>query len=388
MEAGRVTSIIGPNGAGKTTLFDVISGFERPDSGVWYHRGRTLAGTPPATWRGTAWSGRSSTRASSPAERPREHHAGGPPQTGERLASALMPAAWRREEREIEERAMTCSSGSACPRSQELPAGRLSGGQRKLLELTRAVMTEPTLLLLDEPMAGVNPVLREKLLGHMAILREEGMTVVLIEHDMDAVARISDWVVCLADGRSSPRVGRRGAGRPRRDRCLSGAGARGRSRRAPKAARHGRGRFRGSRSRRGLSAGDRHPERLLAFRGSRRSGRNLARTERASRRFSRRSSGRQSGAPARSCSKEPDHPCAPAWLAEPRHRLRAATRERDRHAERRGESAARPLSRAAPLGQATRCDAGGVPGARGLWRHRADDLPGGERRSSRSRARS
>ena len=84
---------------------------------------------------------------------------------------------------------------------KELPAGRLSGGQRKLLELARAVMAEPTLLLLDEPMAGVNPALREELLRHMAILREQGMTILLIEHDMDAVARISDWVVCLADGK-------------------------------------------------------------------------------------------------------------------------------------------------------------------------------------------
>ncbi len=80
-------------------------------------------------------------------------------------------------------------------------AGGLSGGQRKLLEMARALMVEPELIMLDEPMAGVNPALTQSLLGHITTLRDEGMTVVFIEHDMDVVQEISDWVVCMSQGR-------------------------------------------------------------------------------------------------------------------------------------------------------------------------------------------
>ena len=80
-------------------------------------------------------------------------------------------------------------------------AGTLSGGQRKLLEMARALMVEPEVVMLDEPMAGVNPALTQSLLGHIVRLRDEGMTVVFIEHDMDVVQEISDWVVCLAEGK-------------------------------------------------------------------------------------------------------------------------------------------------------------------------------------------
>jgi branched-chain amino acid transport system ATP-binding protein len=80
-------------------------------------------------------------------------------------------------------------------------AGTLSGGQRKLLEMARALMTEPKLVMLDEPMAGVNPALTQSLLTHVKDLREHGMTVVFVEHDMDVVYDISDWVVVMAEGR-------------------------------------------------------------------------------------------------------------------------------------------------------------------------------------------
>jgi branched-chain amino acid transport system ATP-binding protein len=80
-------------------------------------------------------------------------------------------------------------------------AGSLSGGQRKLLEMARALMVDPVLVMLDEPMAGVNPALTQSLLAHVKDLREDGMTVVFVEHDMDVVYDISDWVVVLAEGR-------------------------------------------------------------------------------------------------------------------------------------------------------------------------------------------
>ena len=80
-------------------------------------------------------------------------------------------------------------------------AGTLSGGQRKLVEMARALMTEPELVMLDEPMAGVNPALTQSLLGHVKQLRAEGRTVIFVEHDMDVVRDISDWVVVMAEGK-------------------------------------------------------------------------------------------------------------------------------------------------------------------------------------------
>ena len=81
-------------------------------------------------------------------------------------------------------------------------AGALSGGQRKLLEMARALMAEPALVMLDEPMAGVNPALTQSLLEHVKSLRDdEGRSVVFVEHDMDVVYDISDWVVVMAEGR-------------------------------------------------------------------------------------------------------------------------------------------------------------------------------------------
>jgi neutral amino acid transport system ATP-binding protein len=80
-------------------------------------------------------------------------------------------------------------------------AGNLSGGQRKLLEMARALMADPKLVMLDEPMAGVNPALTQSLLEHVKDLRKEGRTVLFVEHDMDMVHEISDWVIVMAEGR-------------------------------------------------------------------------------------------------------------------------------------------------------------------------------------------
>ena len=80
-------------------------------------------------------------------------------------------------------------------------AGSLSGGQRKLLEMARALMADPELVMLDEPMAGVNPALKQSLLGHVKSLRDEGRTVLFVEHDMDMVRDISDWVIVMAQGK-------------------------------------------------------------------------------------------------------------------------------------------------------------------------------------------
>ena len=96
---------------------------------------------------------------------------------------------------------MSCSSRFKLDHMRDEFAGELSGGQRKLLEMARALMVEPDLIMLDEPMAGVNPALTQSLLGHVKDLREEGMSVLFVEHDMDVVHDISDWVVVMGEGR-------------------------------------------------------------------------------------------------------------------------------------------------------------------------------------------
>jgi ABC-type branched-subunit amino acid transport system ATPase component len=123
-------------------------------------------------------------------------------QPGERLATTLLaPGRVARREREVRERAEELLRLVRLSHLAGDYAGTLSGGQRKLLELGRALMVEPRMILLDEPMAGVAPVLGEQLLDHIRELRERrGVTVLVIEHDMDVVMTISDRVIVMDEG--------------------------------------------------------------------------------------------------------------------------------------------------------------------------------------------
>jgi branched-chain amino acid transport system ATP-binding protein len=122
-------------------------------------------------------------------------------QRGERFFVALVRPAWRAQEREIESHAFELLEWLGLARHRDDYAGTLSGGERKLLELGRALMAEPALLLLDEPTSGVNPALTQALLDRIGSLRGQGVTVLFVEHDMEVVTRISDGVVCMAQGR-------------------------------------------------------------------------------------------------------------------------------------------------------------------------------------------
>ena len=122
-------------------------------------------------------------------------------QRGERLWAGPFKSLWRDEETQITERADALLERFKLDHMRDEFAGSLSGGQRKLLEMARALMTDPTLIMLDEPMAGVNPALKQSLLGHIKELKAEGRTVLFVEHDMDMVHEISDWVA--RDGRGS-----------------------------------------------------------------------------------------------------------------------------------------------------------------------------------------
>ncbi len=122
-------------------------------------------------------------------------------QPGENFFAALVKPLWSKREQEITAKAEDLLARFKLLEKKDDYAGSLSGGQRKLLEMARALMSDPTMIMLDEPMAGVNPALTQSLLGHIKSLRDDGMTVLFVEHDMHMVRHISDWVVVMAEGK-------------------------------------------------------------------------------------------------------------------------------------------------------------------------------------------
>jgi neutral amino acid transport system ATP-binding protein len=199
-----ITALIGPNGAGKTTLFNVITGFYRPDGGTASFADQQILGRPPyAIARLGMVRTFQITKALAAMPVIDNMMLAAPDQPGERLRNVfLRPAAWRQREREVHDQAMELLEVFNLHRLADEYAGTLSGGQRKLLELARALMTKPRFLLLDEPMAGINPTLGRRLLDHMQRLRaEEGVTFLFVEHDMEVVMNHSDRVIVMAEGR-------------------------------------------------------------------------------------------------------------------------------------------------------------------------------------------
>jgi neutral amino acid transport system ATP-binding protein len=202
VQRGIITGLIGPNGAGKTTLFNLLTGFDRPSAGRWTFDGQDVAGLSAYRMarRGMVRTFQL-TRVLSRLTVLENMKLAAVGQRGERLLPALLRPLWGAQEAEIERRADELLERFRLHAKRDDYAGYLSGGQRKLLEMARALMVDPALVLLDEPMAGVNPALRQDLLGHIDGLRRAGRTVLFVEHDMDVVMEISDWVVCMAQGR-------------------------------------------------------------------------------------------------------------------------------------------------------------------------------------------
>ncbi len=199
--AGAIVALIGPNGAVKTTFFNVLTGFERRESGVWRFDGISLEGKPAFA---IARAGMVRTfqipKALARMSVLDNMKLAAPNQRGERFLISLARRSWRAQEAEVETRALELLEWVGLAAKHADYAGTLSGGQHKLLELGRALMAEPRLLMLDEPTAGVNPTLTAALLERIKDLRDRGLTVVFVEHDMDVVASISDRVVCMAEG--------------------------------------------------------------------------------------------------------------------------------------------------------------------------------------------
>jgi neutral amino acid transport system ATP-binding protein len=202
VQRGAITALIGPNGAGKTTLFNLITGFERPDSGSWSFDGRPMTGLPAyRVARAGVVRTFQLTKSLTLLTVMENLKLASPKQSGERFFASMIHQLWRAQEQRIEQLGEEMLGRFRLDHMRNEFAGTLSGGQRKLLELARALMVQPAMILLDEPMAGVNPVLTQSLLGHITQLRDEGMTILFVEHDMDIVMGISDWVVCMAEGR-------------------------------------------------------------------------------------------------------------------------------------------------------------------------------------------
>jgi neutral amino acid transport system ATP-binding protein len=213
VQRGSITALIGPNGAGKTTLFNLLTGFDKPDSGRWRFvtSGNGNGGSPQEHDLAGVAAYKVSrlgmvrtfqlTKSLSRLSVIENMKLGATGQAGESFFVSLIRPAWRAKERSITTRAESLLERFRLAHMRDEYAGSLSGGQRKLLEMARALMVEPEVIMLDEPMAGVNPALTQSLLGHVKDLREDGMTVVFVEHDMDVVYDISDWVVVMAEGR-------------------------------------------------------------------------------------------------------------------------------------------------------------------------------------------
>lgn len=202
VDRGELVGVMGPNGAGKSTFFNCVSGVVAPDDGRVVFDGEDVTGDPPET---LARSGLvrtfQHTRELETMTVRDNVRLAAPDQPGERTAPALLRTdAMRAHEREVRERADELIEAFELDHLADEYSGNLSGGQRKLLELARVLMLDPDLLLLDEPFAGVNPTLTNEIADRIRDLNDEGMTVVIIEHELETLTDLVDHLVVLQQG--------------------------------------------------------------------------------------------------------------------------------------------------------------------------------------------
>jgi branched-chain amino acid transport system ATP-binding protein len=205
VEAGSLTGLIGPNGAGKSTTFNCITGVHEPTAGQVYFQGEDITGLAP-----NQVANRGLVRTFQIARELEEMTVlenmllAPKGQRGETLWRSALPFARRsvvEQEREVLEECWEMLEFFEIDHLAHEYAGNLSGGQRKLLELARALLTDPTMLLLDEPFAGVNPSLESRLLEHLHELRDDGYTFLIVEHDMDLIMQNCERVIVMHQGR-------------------------------------------------------------------------------------------------------------------------------------------------------------------------------------------
>lgn len=202
MPQGSITGLIGPNGAGKTTLFNLLSNFIRPDKGEVFLDGQPIHQLPPYQ---IALKGCVRTfqvaRVLSRLTVLENMLLASPGQTGENFLKVWFQGAKiRQQEQENRAKALDILDSIGLGEKAHDYAGALSGGQRKLLEIGRALMTEPKLILLDEPAAGVNPTLIGQISDHIIEWNRQGITFLIIEHNMDVIMSLCHHVWVLAEG--------------------------------------------------------------------------------------------------------------------------------------------------------------------------------------------
>ena len=204
VEAGTLTGLIGPNGAGKSTTFNCISGAFKPDSGHVYFQGENITGLRPDTIANKGLVRTFQIARELSEMTVLENLMLAPKgQVGEALWKSVTPVVREEvvaQEMDIRDRVWEMLEFFEIDHLAHHEAGTLSGGQRKLLEMSRAMMLEPDMLLLDEPLAGVNPTLEEKLLERIHDLREQGYTFLLVEHDMDVIMENCEHVIVMHQG--------------------------------------------------------------------------------------------------------------------------------------------------------------------------------------------
>ena len=200
---GAIGGLIGPNGAGKTTLFNCLSGFMKPTAGDIRLDGQPIAGAAPSRVFGAGLARTFQIPRPFPEMTVLENVMLAPPgQLGERFwANWLRAGAVAAQERRTRDAAMHWLDFVGLSALAGQPARVLSGGQRKLLELARVMVAEPKLVLLDEPGAGVNPALLDQIVDKVATLNRQGVSFLIIEHNMDLVMTLCSPVMVMAQGR-------------------------------------------------------------------------------------------------------------------------------------------------------------------------------------------
>jgi branched-chain amino acid transport system ATP-binding protein len=201
--AGAIAGLIGPNGAGKTTLFNCVAGLYVPDAGTIALGGRRIDGMRPDAVHAAGLARTFQIPRPFPAMSVLENAmVAVPHQNGERFwTNWFAPARVAAEERRTREKARAWIDFVGLSHLENEPARVLSGGQRKLLELARAMVADPRVVLLDEPGAGVNPALLERIVERIAELNRRGTTFLIVEHNMDLVMSLCDPIAVMAQGR-------------------------------------------------------------------------------------------------------------------------------------------------------------------------------------------
>ena len=199
-----ITGVIGPNGAGKTTLFNLLAGFVQPDRGTIAFQGKPIQHLSPhaRVQRGMVRTFQL-TRVLARMSVLENLLVAAPQGVGEQIWQVVFrQGAMKQQQREFKAQALTILEAIGLGDKAQEQAGALSGGQRKLLELGRALMTQPRLILLDEPAAGVNPALIEQLCDHILHWNRQGITFLIIEHNMDVVMSLCQQIWVLAEGKN------------------------------------------------------------------------------------------------------------------------------------------------------------------------------------------